>query len=410
MKFDTSDFLFLNFYLIQSVRRPAFSVIVLSVREKTGVIISFYIFYIFMFTRIGNLRPKFWTLFLYVLISTFVLSSCNKDDENILEGEYAQGYLVVNEGVFGQNNSSVTHVSENNVVTQEVFQTVSGEILGDNLQSISILGDEAYLMVSNSNKIEVVHRGTFVKNTTITGDFANPRYMADIGNNKAYISTWGNFDDILGKILVLDTQTEQIISTIEAGSGAENLIFDSKTNKVFIANSFGTSVSVYNTSNNTLETTIDFSPNSPNQMVLDKNGDLWVTTRATDFSTYTSPTGNLYKINTATNEIETTISLNAGSENVGGKLAINPNKDILYYNFSSGIYELPITATAQATTPLILNGAYGLSVNPKNGDIWVGTANFQTLEGNEELHYDKNGNLQNTFATGAAPNQVIFLP
>ena len=363
-----------------------------------------------MSIRNSNLRPRFWTLFLYVLISTSLFSSCNKNDENILEGEYAQGHLVVNEGVFLQNNSSVTHISKNNAITQEVFQTVTGSILGDNLQSISILGDEAYLMVSNSNKIEVVNRGTFEKTTTITGDFANPRYMASIGNDKAYVSTWGNFDDISPKILVLDTKTEQIITTTESRVGAENIIFDNKTNKAFVANSFGTTVSVYNTSNNTLQTTIDFAPNNPNQMVIDKNGKLWITARETEFTTYTSPTGNLYKINTATNAIETTIPLNAGSENVGGKLALNPAKDVLYYNFSSGIYELPITATAQATTPIILNNAYGISINPKNGDIWVGIANFQTLEGNEVLQYDRNGNIQNTFATGVAPNQVIFLP
>ncbi len=363
-----------------------------------------------MFTRIGNLRPTIWTMFLYVLISTSLFSCDSNDDENILEGEYAQGQLVVNEGVFLQNNSSVTHISKNNALTQEVFQTVTGQVLGDNLQSISILGDEAYLMVSNSNKIEVVNRGTFLKSTTITGDFANPRYMADIGNNKAYVTTWGNFDDISEKILVLDTQTEQIITTIENGSGSENIVFDSRTNQAFVANSFGTSISVYNTSTNTLEKTIDFAPNSPGQMVLDKNGNLWVIAQETDFATYTSPTGNLYKINTATNSIETTIPLNAGSENVGGKLTINPNKDILYYNFSSGIYALPINASSQAATPIILNGAYGLSINPKNGDIWVGIANFTTLEGNEVLHYDKNGNLQNTYPTGAAPNQVIFLP
>lgn len=366
-----------------------------------------------MSIRNSNLRPNFWTLFLYVLISTSfisLLSSCKKDDENVLAGEYAQGYLVVNEGVFGQNNSSVTHISKNNALTQEVFQTVTGQVLGDNLQSISVLEDKAYLLVSNSNKIEVVNRGTFEKITTITGDFGNPRYMASVGNDKAYISTWGNFDDISPKILVLDTKTEQIITTLDAGSGAETIIFDSKTNKVFIANSFGTSLSVYNAATTTLETTIDIAPNNPNQMVLDKNGKLWLTASQTEFTNYTSPTGNLYKINTTTNAIETTIPLNAGSENVGGKLAINPSKNILYYNFSSGIYEISIDATTQTTTPFILNNAYGISINPKNGDIWVGIADFQTLEGNEVMQYDKNGNLKNTFATGAAPNQVIFLP
>jgi len=368
-----------------------------------------------MSIRNANLRPNFWTLFLYVLISTFIFSSCNKDDENVVKGKYAQGYLVVNEGVFTQNNASVTHISSNNAITQQVFKTITGKVLGDNLQSISILGEKAYLMVSNSNKIEVVNRGTFESKATIfdattVNKFANPRYMAEVGNNKAYVSTWGNFGNIEGKILVLDTQTDQIISTLQAGSGAESIVFDSKTNKAFIANSFGTTISVYNTSTNSLQTTIDFAPNNPNQMVLDKNGKLWVTTSKTDFTTYTSPTGNLCKINTATNAIETKIDLNAGTENVGSKLAVNPAKDVLYYNFSSGIYEISVDATAQAATPIIQNNAYGISINPKNGDVWIGIANFQTLEGNEVLHYDKNGNLKNTFATGAVPNKVIFLP
>ena len=129
-----------------------------------------------MSIRNSNLHPKFWMLLLYVFISipfVSLLSSCDTDNENVLAGEYAQGYLVVNEGVFGQNNSSVTHISKKNVVKQEVFQTVTNEILGDNLQSISILDDEAYLMVSNSNKIEVVNRGTFEKITTIDNISSN---------------------------------------------------------------------------------------------------------------------------------------------------------------------------------------------------------------------------------------------
>ncbi len=364
-----------------------------------------------MSIRNFNLRPNFWTLFLYVLISTSFFSSCS-DDENVadsLAGKYAQGYLIINEGVFGDNNASVAHISLDGVVTQQIFQTVTGDSLGDNLQSISILGDEAYLMVSNSNKIEVVDRGTFERKATIFDTtnfkFANPRYMATIGNGKAYVSTWGNFGSISPKILVLDTQTEQIITTIEASAGAEYVVFDDKTNKVFIANTFGTTISVYSTSNNTLESTIDVSPNSPKDMVLDKNGNLWVTA-----SPFGSSTGALYKINTSTNAIETTIPLNAGSERVGQQLAINGQKDVLYYNFSSGIYELPISATVQATTPLIQNNAYGISVEPSNGDIWVGIANFQATTGNEVLRYDSSGNLKNTFTASAGPNEVIFLP
>ncbi|WP_338766417.1 DUF5074 domain-containing protein [Bernardetia sp. ABR2-2B] len=368
-----------------------------------------------MSIRNSNLRPNFWTMFFYILISVFsisLLSSCSdngEDTPDILAGEYAQGYLVVNEGVFGMNNSSVGHISTTGVVTQQIFQTVTGDSLGDQLQSISILGDKAYLMVSASNKIEVVNRGTFERKETIFDTtnfkFANPRYMADVGNNKAYVSTWGNFGDTSPKILVIDTQTEQITSTIEASSGAENIIFDNNTNKAFVANGFGTTISVYNTSNNTLENTIDVSPNTPEEMVVDKDGKLWVVA-----SPFGSSTGALYKINMSTNAIETTIALNAGSENIGEHLAINATRDILYYSFSSGVYELDITATTQTTNPIIQNGAYGVSINPKNNDIWIGIANFQAPTGNDVIQYDNQGNLINTFSAGAGSNEVIFLP
>ncbi|WP_291728020.1 DUF5074 domain-containing protein [Bernardetia sp.] len=357
-----------------------------------------------MFTRINGLRPTAWTLFLYVLISTFIFSSCSKDDEDLV-GEYAQGYLVVNEGVFGKNNATVGHISKNEMVTQQIFQTVNGDSLGDNLQSVSILGDEAYLLVSNSNKIEVVNRGTFERKATITGNFANPRYMASVGNNRAYVSSWGNFGNIGSAILVVDTNTEQVVSTIDAGAGPENVVYSQSANKVFIANTFESSISVYDVSSNTLEATIDVSPNSPKDMVTDKDGKIWVTASA-----FGSSEGALHKINPTTNAIETTIELNAGSENIGQQLAINPAKDILYYNFSSGVYALSITATTQAASPLIQNGAYGVSVEPSNGDIWIGIANFSAPTGNEVIRYDSEGNAKGTFTASAGPNEVIFLP
>ena len=125
----------------------------------------------------NNKQTLMKKLKLYVLILLAVLSvsfsSCD-DDDNKPKGEFEEGVLVVNEGNFQDANGTISHISPDGTVTQDLFGTVNnGLALGDVVQSMTIDGDFAYIVVNNSNKMEVVNANTFeaeytLKNVSIT--------------------------------------------------------------------------------------------------------------------------------------------------------------------------------------------------------------------------------------------------
>lgn len=129
-----------------------------------------------------------------LLSASFIFSSCSSDDnDGGPAGEFASGVFVVNEGNFQDADGSITHYnSGNGTATQAIYNTTNnGAILGDVVQSMSISGDLAYLVVNNSNKVEVVNANTFESEYTIT-DVSLPRYFTTF-NGKGYITEWVSF-------------------------------------------------------------------------------------------------------------------------------------------------------------------------------------------------------------------------
>ena len=57
-------------------------------------------------------------------------------------------------------------------------------VLGDVANSMVLHHDLAYIVVNNSQKIEIAKANDFKHTTTISG-FASPRYMLPLGNGKA---------------------------------------------------------------------------------------------------------------------------------------------------------------------------------------------------------------------------------
>ena len=93
----------------------------------------------------------------------FVFSSCKK--ENSLQQDtsnsdsiiYFTGAFIANEGDFGKSNSSVSYYSyKKDTVTEDIFTSANNRSLGDVLQSICVDGNNTYLVVNSSNKIEAL--------------------------------------------------------------------------------------------------------------------------------------------------------------------------------------------------------------------------------------------------------------
>jgi len=212
----------------------------------------------------------------YLTLSISILFSCNSDDDKDISTEYPpkdyeNGVLLTNEGPFGTGTGTVSFISEDySTVDNAIFNNVNGEDLGNIVHSMGFSEDNAYIVVNNSHKIEVVDRYTFESIATIDEGLNNPRYFVAEGHT-GYVTNWGDpFDNNDDYIAVIDLQTNKVTSTIPVGFGPEKMLMFHENVKGYImvlhkgGYDFNNIISVIDMDSNTIETTIEvgYSPNS----------------------------------------------------------------------------------------------------------------------------------------------------
>ncbi|MBX2967242.1 MAG: hypothetical protein KF845_13940 [Cyclobacteriaceae bacterium] len=347
----------------------------------------------------------------HVLLSVFLLataalfvSSCNSNTEEP-RGEFSSGVFVVNEGNFGSANGTISYYNPvNNEVKQDIFgQANSGRALGDVVQSMTIEGDFAYVVVNNSNRVEVVNANTFKSVHTIN-DVKLPRYMVT-HSGRGYVSEWVSFSES-GGVSVINLADRSVQQHIITDFGAEGLII--QNNKLYVSNSFSNTVSVISLSSHEVIETIQVGQ-APGQFVTDKDGKIWVLCGGSyDMDYAPLNDGAFYVINSGTDEVEKSIPLNA---NVSAKTAINKNKDIIYYFRGKSIYALPVTASAAPGEALITEsdavGFYSIGYDDEEELIYAGDSKGFTASGSV-FRYHENGTSVNYFTSGIGPNEFIF--
>lgn len=345
--------------------------------------------------------------FMYVtltMISLFFLQNCEKASDPV-KGAYQSGVLIVNEGAFGSANGDITYYNPStDIVEQNVFKKLNGSFAGDVLQSVSVDGDEGYLVLNGSNKIEVVDINTMKrKNTFANNQLKNPRYLKVV-NGKAYITVWGSFDAnfslVDSYVLVVDTKTLAVVATIDTAEGVENIMYNGRY--LFISkNGFSGSneLSVIDPSTNKLisQTTM---LGEPQGMVVDANGKLWTIA--------TGANSKVIRINPTTFVSEQIIEIGA---NAGGDLALSADKRNLIYSLGNRIYKMDISASSKPTSPLFMAADVvnlsTLDVDPKTDIVYVGDALNFSSAGNVYL-YNADGSFRKKVAAGIVPTYFIF--
>src|SRR6218665_607497 len=98
---------------------------------------------------------NFKRIFLTVIISSAFFVSCsdNDDDNNEPRGNYDGGVIILNEGNNGTPNATVSYLSTDLQIENNVFSTINPDkVTGDTAQNIGFNGDNAYLVLNGSNK------------------------------------------------------------------------------------------------------------------------------------------------------------------------------------------------------------------------------------------------------------------
>ena len=333
-----------------------------------------------IFSLLKLISMKNLNTLIAIFIPVILFSSCKNTPESTpsIVPNNLNGVFICNEGAFGQGNGSISFLNtDSNTFSEDLYFAANNLPLGDVAQSIALYDNRAFIAVNNSQKMEVVSLENFKRITTIQG-LSSPRFF--IGNgSKGYISDW-----ISDNVYVLNLNNYQIIDTIPAGSGPEEMLI--VNNKLYVCNSGGfgddSTITVIDINSNSVIATIN-TPLNPSSIKLDKDGKVWALCKGSLGSDYT-PTpddaaGALIQINPSSNAIEQQFTFAYNSHPV--KMQINKSKDELFfldgeYGYAGEIKKLSIYAATQSPATIVSSSFYGLGINPTTNEIFAGRGDF----------------------------------
>ena len=368
---------------------------------------------------------KNWVNILLTFTIAMLLSSCMNDNalrdfEKLNKNETESGVFIINEGNFMYSNASLSYYNpKTKEVINDVFYKSNALPLGDVAQSMTIKDSLGYIVLNNSGKIYIININTFKYVGKITG-LISPRSIHFINNQKAYIS------DLYSKIITIyDPSINEIIGQINTNNGNTEFsqhnseLFVQKGNMVYVNSwSYDNKILVINTDKDEIIDSITVGK-QPNSMVIDKNNMLWVLSDGGFAgSTYGQENASITKINTQNNTIAN--SLVFSDNNVSPRnLCINSSKDTIYYLYNSwagttankGVYCINVldnTLPTQAFIPMQTQNIYGLNVDANNNnEIYVSDAIDYSQNG-AVYRYNSTGTSLDTFKVSITPNGFCF--
>ena len=144
----------------------------------------------------------------------------NQEESNLDLGDATT--FVLCEGNFGSGNSALWSLSPFD--SSSLTQILSGSVLGDVAQSLTLVGDKLFVVVNNSHKIKIL---SVENEISVEGEInfsnASPRYLV-ADDSTGYVSCWN-----LNVILVLDINSNMVTETISVPGMPEFLILEGAT-------------------------------------------------------------------------------------------------------------------------------------------------------------------------------------
>jgi hypothetical protein len=341
-------------------------------------------------------KMKFLLSFL-LLIALF--NACKPEDENP-SGAYSNGVFIVNEGPFSGGSGSVDFYDRQKTVTNDIYAKANnGAKIGSILQSMTIYGGKAYLMVNNANKVIITDPNTFLNTGEVTS-FAYPNYMQPIDKTRGYVSEWGK-DGVNGAIKVFDFELKTVAKTIPLKRlGAGSML--STGQALWVVNNSGLSFPKQDSTVTVVDIAADSIvryikvDESPNSIVQDANGEIWVLCSK-----------SLNKIKN--NAVEFSIKV----PDYSSRLTTDITKTNLYFVNGNKIYQKDLLNFGKNTPSVFLSqpylvSPYAIGFDPKSGLMYCGDAKNYNSAGKVYIFDPSSKALKDSLTVGIAPNGFVF--
>jgi DNA-binding beta-propeller fold protein YncE len=332
-----------------------------------------------------------------VAVLLIAFSSCKKDQDLNIETENYKGVFVVNEGGFAKSNGSIGLYKPGEKRYFDAFKKANGLPLGDVVQSMSLIGSNYYIVVNNSNKIEVVSQSDLKTVSTISTP--SPRYVLPVSSNKAYISNFYN-----NTIKVLDLNTKSISKSIEIFHNSDQMALMNK--KVYVT-TFDNKLMVLNSANDSLVDSISTASGLSKIVNIGASRLAVLCTGVVDWNNGSVIENGKIQIINLGNIVESSFNLSSGS--YGGSMVYVSNTALLYFSLGNNvIYKMDLSGNVTEFKTLEAGrNVYSLTYNSSNSSIYVTDAGDFNSAG-KVIVYDLSGNKTLEFDAGIAPNAILI--
>jgi DNA-binding beta-propeller fold protein YncE len=155
------------------------------------------------------------------MIALLAVTGCKKEEqeEEIAPIPVTSGMVVGCEGTFNMNNGSVHWIGDDGTSRTTAYESANGVSPGDLLQSYREFNGNGFLVMNNSQKVEVVNAINFGYLGTISGlDY--PRDILAVSSQKAYVTNGSG----AGDVKIINLSTYSISGSIEVGNGPEEIV------------------------------------------------------------------------------------------------------------------------------------------------------------------------------------------
>lgn len=335
-------------------------------------------------------------LVLSLAILAFAASCSNVDDDNTIieevpqtEKPYENGVLILNEGGYLSSNAEVSFIKNDlSTVYNKIFAVNNGNaVLGDVGQYIGFNNGLAYIVMNNSNTIQIVDRYTFKKVNQITEKLNQPRAVA-FANEKIYVSNANN-----KTVTVYNATNNNFIKSISLDNLPEKLVATS--NFVYVQSSNYESENIVeiidvNSDTNTKDLSFEFTMNG-----IVANGSFVYVLGSNNDQTLISEIEN------------TTIKKTIKGDNLGKSKQLTLDNNQLYFTSGTGIYTISKDLNSFPTTALFnvadneWSTLYGFNVI--DGKVYNSDANGFTNNSIVTI-YNLSGSVLKTFTTEIGTN------
>lgn len=338
---------------------------------------------------------------LLLTIALLAITSCDKAPNlpqiAAIPDSTLGGVFIINEGNYMQGNSELSFLDLGlNQKYDNVFFQANKRKLGDVFQSMNIINGNAYLVINNSSKIEIINPNTFKSVGAITG-LRSPRYIIKTSTNKAYVS-----DIYDNHIFVIDLNSNQILKKIPIWGWVEEMI--SINGKTYATNMRGSYINIIDENTHQIIDSIE-TPFAPKNILKDSSNHLWVLCGDANAN---NKKHFIVKINLETKQITKQFEIKTPQTNAN-KLRINTAGNTLFW-IDEGIFKMHINDIFLPQNPIIEKQNriyYGLAIDPKYNEIMVSDA--KDFNSNSDVYrYDFNGQLLGKFTGGKITSDFYF--